>query len=1142
MNSQSKGLIVAVGLVVVALVLWLMLSGKSKPVTSTPTAKEKKQPASGIMPNTQLVFEPTTMQIKRDYDQRGKVMLRNDGDHPINVRVACDPPSDLNSGFIGRGSDDWFEQTSLPMSPGETWAFDFVVHANAIRRAQAAIPVKALVQDSLGKWQIASVGTVDVQVADPPLKLKVQWEEPTNPADQARLVKYLSITNLGEQIPNLSLNYINQLNDDGFPDMESGPLFGRVWTQPVVERMMLQPNQTLRVRVWPRLSPSFIELAGNLYIHGYNKVIAVPYQAKVPEGQQVFVTVSRSTGVSGNSGGRCTNQGAASYAMPPTAGTPGSPPPSDGGYGGGGGGGGSLRGSMSGGGTMTGGGGDESPDEEEEDEFMWGNPFGDASGGGGSSSGSDVADADKDKADDENEEIEKSKTQVVEDGLLENAMALMEDLDPDALIPPSAVGSDLLPMDEFATTLGRSLDPNWGKNQLKPATISDELWDQLDALRDPKAATRETVMQGGEDGGVLVAKHNRKENTTALEFRNFGWGIQQGRKLKAGVPLVRNSYPVRQPTLGRTPSGKTVAAYTRPEGDKSVVTVQDVESGKKVDIGVGNDESPATSPKIIHDKETGKSYLQFVQDGQVKQAELGDDLSVSQPQTLLKADEKVQRILSTKPMRNGKQVTMAKTDSGRVLLKMPDQDQAQVLPDARDADLLTDPDDAIHIAMRTRDNAIVVQTSDGQTQQIASPDPGNGPPTLVRTAGGHPRVIFHRKLADSVAPEADQGGTFQADFIKGQWFETKRAVQPEEPVTAAAVSFEFKPKYGKAHFKAMNTQMLLNGKTIGKLTGRVPDGRYLYQVPTSWLNYIPAFGNQGELNKVSMKIQGIGKGNFAVSDNIAIHTAHSMVQEFLVAPTQQKAQQIAQDSTQLIRHHKPDLKVTNNLWELPRGIVPGQQVKATIGLFNVGDIAVPAGRLIAKAGDQIIGKAEYVSLGSFDKQEVDLTLNMPESGFDEDKPLQVTVSSDVTGDPNPSDNSITFTAYADYTAGLTGPTRPIKLDPDKLTDDALTTVDISKEPYQFKLSEMSQWYRFNIPETGKGRLRVQLDNADPTLVLGVDLYTPEGTPLSLRDDKWQVPGQWVFLRIGLKPEQSIPSDATFTIAWNQTTMTKPVEK
>ena len=138
MNSQSKGLIVAVGLVVVALVLWLMLSGKSKPVTSTPTAKEKKQPASGIMPNTQLVFEPTTMQIKRDYDQRGKVMLRNDGDHPINVRVACDPPSDLNSGFIGRGSDDWFEQTSLPMSPGETWAFDFVVHANAIRRAQAA--------------------------------------------------------------------------------------------------------------------------------------------------------------------------------------------------------------------------------------------------------------------------------------------------------------------------------------------------------------------------------------------------------------------------------------------------------------------------------------------------------------------------------------------------------------------------------------------------------------------------------------------------------------------------------------------------------------------------------------------------------------------------------------------------------------------------------------------------------------------------------------------------------------------------------------------------------------------------------------------------------------------------------------------
>jgi hypothetical protein len=1141
MNTQSKGMVVAVVLVGILIAVWLMFTGKSDKTVSQPST-EKKQPASGIMPTTNLVFEPASMQIQRTYDQRGKVMLRNDGDKTVNVRVTSDPPDDLNSGFIGRGSEGWFEESQLPMGAGETWAFDFVVHANAIRRRQATIPVKALVQDSLGKWQVAAVGNVDLQIADPPLKLNIKWEEPQTPADQARLVKYLTITNMGEQIPNLTLNFANQLNAYGFPDMQSGPLFGRVWTDPVVERMILEPEKTLRIRVWPRLSPSFVELAGKMFLHGYNKVIEVPYHTMLPDGEQVFVTVSRSTGMAGNSGGRCTNQGAASYAMPPTPGTPGNPPQNDGGMGGGSSGGGSLRGS-----TMTGSdstspeAGDKSKDEDEEDEFVWGNPFGDATGSGSkSNSESNVAQTDKDKEQNTDDESESETSQLADDSLLDNALALIEDLDADALIPPSAVGSDLLPMDEFADTLGRTLDPNWGKDPLKPLEIAPEIWNQLDNIRDPNAATKETVVQGGKDGGVLVAKHNRTENTTALEFRDFGFGIQQGRKLKAGVPLVRNSYPVRQPTLGRTPSGNTVAAYTRPEGDKSVVTVQDVKTGKQIDIGLGKDNAPASSPQIISDPQTGKSYLQYVQDGKVKQSELADDLSLSQPQTLLASNEKVQRILSSQPMNNGKLVTMAKTNTGKVLMKLPDQDAAVEL-DAKDGSLLTDPDDAINIAMRTKDNAIVVQRSDGQTQQIAPPDPGNGPPTLVRTASGHPRVIFHRKLSDSVAPDAEQGGTFQADFIKGQWFQTKRAVQPEEPVTAAAVSLEFKPKYGKAHFKPMNTELLLNGKTIGKLNARIPDGRYLYQVPTRWLNYLPAFGDQGQMNKISMKIHGIGKGNFAVTDNIAIHTAHSMVQEFLVAPTQNQAQKIAQDSTPLLRHHKPDLKITNNLWELPRSVIPGQKVNAIIGLFNVGDVAVPFGRLVAQADGKVIGQADYALLAPFNKQEIKLTMIMPENGLDTDKPLQVTVSSTVEGDANPKDNSITFTAYADYTAGLTGPWKPSKLDPNKLPESALKTVDISKEPFKFKLSDMSQWYRFKIPDTGKGQLRIALENADPTIVLGVDLYTPEGLPLNLRDDKWQVPGQWIFLRIGLKPDRAIPDNATFTIEWNKTASFETVE-
>ncbi|HCD30781.1 MAG TPA: hypothetical protein DER01_00120, partial [Phycisphaerales bacterium] len=818
MNRQTQSILTVIGLIVLGVILWLLFSGKSDSPNTNITTQD--QPTA-VMPDTKLTFVPALLEIKRTYDQRGKVMLRNDGESPVSVRVDCDPPDDLNSGFIGRGSRDWFEPTALTMGVGETWAFDFVVHANATQRDTASIPVVARVMDSAGDWQVAAMGKVDVKIAIAPLKLNVQWEDGESPADQARLVKYLTITNMGVEIPNFTVNFTDQFADSGYPDMQDGPLFGKVLMDTFVERMHLQAGQSIKLRVWPRLSPSFIQLVGKIYLHGHNQMQIVDYEASVPEGQDVFVTVSRSTGVSGNSGDRCTNQGAASYALPPTGGTPATPPSNAGGYGGGGGG---LSGSIgSSGGSLSGGLTDSGPaDEEDEDEFAWGTPFGDVASA--SSSGTDKT---KDTAGDETQAEESEDSELADQNLLDNSEALVEDLDEDAMIPASALGADLIPIDEVATTLGRTLDPNWGKkDELKPAHIPDELWEQFETLRDPQSATKETVVQAGKDGGVLVAKHNKRENTTALEFRNFGFGIQKGRKLNVGTPLVRNSYPVSQPTLGRTSSGKTVAAYSRPEGDKQIVTVQDVQTGKKVDIGVEGDQQ-ATSPKIIRDPQSGKSFVQYVQDGQVKQSELGDDLTISKPQTIFAPQDKVQRILSSEPLRNGKQVTLAKTVNNKLLMKLPMQDKPVEL-DARDGSVLANADDSVYVALRTKDNAIVVKTSENDSHQIAPPDAGNGPPTLVRTAAGHPRVIYHRKLADSSAADAEQGGTFQADFIKGQWFPTKRAVQPEEPVTAAAVAVEFKPKYGKGHYKLMNTQIQLNGKTIGKLNERIPDGRYLY--------------------------------------------------------------------------------------------------------------------------------------------------------------------------------------------------------------------------------------------------------------------------------------------------------------------------
>lgn len=1128
---KSKGKIaLIIGLVLLGLIFWLQSNRPAQQPNPTSTSPNQTPAASvATVPPTQLAFEPVTMQVQRDYDQRGKVLLRNDGDKPIAVRVDCQSPSDLYCGFVGRGSSDWYEPGALTLGAGETWAYAFVVHANSAIHHKAMVPVLAMVQDSEGQWVEAARGQVNVQIAPAPLKLKFEWITPDTPIAKARLLKVLRITNEGEDIPDFSLNFSEHVDAQGHPLLNDGALAGRVNVSPVVEQSIFSAGRTMAISIWPRLYPSFIQLTGKLYLHGQGQSVEVPYEAAVPEDQQVYITLSRSTSSASNAGDRCTNKGNTSYSMPAST---GSPVPSNGTSAGAG-------GSFGGGGMLIGNGsaaGDNAPGlstnasqgektNEPDDESAWGSIIGDAGG----VQQNDVASKQPTSSDPPVADDDSKSVSPVDESLLENSELLVTDLDDESVIPASATGSDVVPIDERDGVQGRTLDPNWGK---KPEDLTIAIPRLPEMLRDAQAASKETVIQGGKDGGVLVAKHNRTENTTALEFQNFGFGIQSGgRKLRAGIPLVRNSYPVSEPTLGKTPGGNTVAAYSRPNDDKQIVTVADVKTGKQIDIGTEGDE-PATSPSIARNIKTGKTTLQFVQNGDIKQVELDDNLNVTTPQTVFNSDRKIQRILSTQPLAKGGTATLAKTVDNKLVMKLPSQEEPVVF-EGKEGSILAQPDDSVMVALRTADNAIVVKTADGQTYPIAPADPANGPPTLVRTKAGAPRVLFHRNLAEKSEAVTDQGGTFQRDFIKGQWVDLKRTIQPEEPVVAAAIALEFKPEYGKAHYKPMNTQVMLNDKPVGALKERVPDGRYLFRVPTTYLNYQSAGSQTGKPNTISMNIQGIGKGNFHISDQVQIFTKQNLMQEFLVASSHDIAQTIAQESTPEARHHVADVMVTNNVWELPRGLIPGDTFTAEVGLFNTGDVSAPAGQLIAKTDNKIIGKADYKLLPSFDKQQVKINITLPDD-VPEDKPLSITVHADVPGDANPADNQITFRALADYTPGLTGPARPLKVAPGALADDVVTTVDISEKPYVFKLSKMSQWYRFKIPDTGKGRLKVELNEADPDIVLGVDLYSPQGQPLNLRDQRWQVSGEWVYLRIGLKPDKTIADAASFTIAWDTT--------
>lgn len=240
-------------------------------------------------------------------------------------------------------------------------------------------------------------------------------------------------------------------------------------------------------------------------------------------------------------------------------------------------------------------------------------------------------------------------------------------------------------------------------------------------------------------------------------------------------------------------------------------------------------------------------------------------------------------------------------------------------------------------------------------------------------------------------------------------------------IVQAAVLLEFKPKYGKSYCRPMDTHIYFNDKLLSTLMQSVPDGRYVFMVPVTELHQQLPGHAVAQPNIIRIKTQGGSQGNLYLCRNVQLYIKQNPGMSFLAATSSASTQQIAQPATMSDRYQKPDVMVTNNAWELPRGIKPGDTLDAQISLFNAGDLPAQAGRLIAIIGDHVIGHADYQAIASFAEESLAISITLPDD-LPLDQPLELMVKADVLGDANPADNQITWTLFADELPKLLFPT------------------------------------------------------------------------------------------------------------------------
>ncbi|MBL4700601.1 MAG: hypothetical protein JKX85_05010, partial [Phycisphaeraceae bacterium] len=574
--------------------------------------------------------------------------------------------------------------------------------------------------------------------------------------------------------------------------------------------------------------------------------------------------------------------------------------------------------------------------------------------------------------------------------------------------------------------------------------------------------------------------------------------------------------------------GKLTAAYVRPslDGKGQVIEVKDIETGQTRQVG--NPDTNSTSPQLVKGK--NQSDLVYLEDNKVKQVSLEPGMQTEKPQTLLLD---VQELLKAKRDPKGQLVLVTKPKADEVAITTGNQTQTFK---GKAADVNYGSKGEILQIVQRDDGSIDAVNAQGKTiKNLVKASADNGPPTLMRTKKGGVRLFYHKQLnkqINQIAHRAETGGTFTIDWENGAWqMSTKRRVpQPEAPVTDAAVVLQFKLPFGKAHYKPMNTTIAINGHVLGQLIQRVPSGRYVFPVSSNWLKYTTPLGQFGPLNKVTMKIKGIGPGNFHITDHCQLYTRHTLIQECLAAPTAQDAQRIARLSSPEIRHSQPDLVLSNNQWEMPRQVKPGDTVNAILSLFNAGDVSIPAGQIKARVGLVSVGQADYKPLAPFESASVTLPITLPLK-WDPTTSLMVAVIANVPGDSMPQNNQLELPALRPYQPSVSGRNRPAKVSP-ALLGDIVETIDLSEKPFEVPLMHASPWYRFIAPDDGT--LQVQLEGASPGSVLSMDLFDDQGQPLDRAASKktWQFKGQYLYLRVGLKPDRKLNPKAKMILQWD----------
>jgi hypothetical protein len=199
--------------------------------------------------------------IRRDYDQRVGISVRNNGDEPLSVRLECGQPKDpaLLVSFVGEGSED----KPIELAPGRTRNFLLAISAQDVNTADHTIPIRIVSDNGL-----SDEAEVAVHVRLP--RVELEWRD-LGPLPLGHGRK-LRLHNAGDTVTDLNVS-----SDDPHA----------VTISPAIQHGLLEHGRHVDFHVTPRFYEGFKGVASRIVARGLDKTFSHDYAMTLGEGQSV---------------------------------------------------------------------------------------------------------------------------------------------------------------------------------------------------------------------------------------------------------------------------------------------------------------------------------------------------------------------------------------------------------------------------------------------------------------------------------------------------------------------------------------------------------------------------------------------------------------------------------------------------------------------------------------------------------------------------------------------------------------------------------------------------------------------------------------------------------------------------------------